>query len=102
MNILASPLRVILFVVLLLTLLYFGKPVLVPVCFGALLAMLFAPLCRWMESKGRARWFGPLLSVIILAVFVAGVVLLLTWQFSDLSKDLQGIEKKASEFGARL
>jgi predicted PurR-regulated permease PerM len=41
----------LLFAILLVLILYFGKPLLIPLIFGALLAMLMAPMCRRFE-----RW----------------------------------------------
>jgi predicted PurR-regulated permease PerM len=102
MNAIAKPLRVLLFVALAFVALYYVQDVLIPFCFGGLLAMLFMPLSRKLESKGIKRWLATLISVIIFLSALTGVVLLLSWQFSDLVKDISGIEQKVKDLISEL
>jgi predicted PurR-regulated permease PerM len=102
MDAIAKPLRVLLFVALAFVALYFAQGVLVPFCFGGLLAMLFAPLSRRMESKGVKRWIAALASVLIFLCIFSGVIFVLSWQFSDLAKDITGIEQKVKDLVAQI
>jgi predicted PurR-regulated permease PerM len=98
MNAIAKPLRVLIFVALTFVGLYYAQGVLVPFCFGGLFAMLFLPVSRRLESKGIKRWMAALACVIIFLIVLAGLVSLLAWQFTDLAKDITGIEQKVKDF----
>lgn len=78
--------------------LYYAKAFLVPVAFASILAMLLIPVSRWMESKGMNRVISSLLSLLILVLFFAGLIGLLSWQLSDLAQNLSGIEQKFQKF----
>ena len=49
---LTRTIQVLLFLFLLFAGLVYARPFLVPLTFAALFAMLFLPLCAWLESKG--------------------------------------------------
>ena len=100
---LQKPVRVLLFLFLLIAGLIYAKPFLVPLVFAALLAMLFLPISRWMERKGIHRAVASIICVLILGAIVVAIVWLFAWQMSDLGKDADKIEqnltKKMKEFG---
>ena len=101
MEILTKPIRFLLFLILLSVALYFGREVLVPFCFAALLSMLFLPLCRKFESWRISRGFASLICVIIFIAAIAIILALLSWQVYDLSKDLSGIEQQIRQYISR-
>jgi predicted PurR-regulated permease PerM len=88
----------LLFMVLITVVLYFGRTLLVPIAFAALLSMLMAPLCRTLDSKGFARWLSALTCVLVLVVVLLGVLAVIGGQFASFSKDIPKIEQKANEF----
>jgi predicted PurR-regulated permease PerM len=88
----------LLFFILLVVLLYFGRAFLIPVVFAALLAMLMAPVCRRLEKVGLNRPFASLVCVLILLLVVVGIGAVITAQFSAFAEDVTMIEKKAKEF----
>lgn len=90
---LSKAIRILLFVVLLSVLLFFGKPFLVPVVFGALFAMLFIPLVRRLE-RGVNKAFAAILCILMLLLLVAGIGALLSWQITDLASDASKIERE--------
>ena len=77
--------------------LYFAKAFLVPLCFAALFAMLFVPVCRRLENAGIGRALSTLICVLIFLAIVAGIVALITWQVTDLTKDLGNVQQKGRE-----
>src|SRR5688572_2504365 len=77
--------------------LYYAKPFLVPVCFGALLAMLFLPLSRWFERKKITKGLSILLCIIIFLVVITGVVWLISWQVTNLASEAGDIESKVRQ-----
>lgn len=98
MEIMSKPIRFLLFFILLFVALYYARAIIIPVCFAGLLAMLFLPLCRKMESKGIGRGLASFICVLIFLAALAGIFSLLSWQLTDLSKDMTGIEQKITSF----
>ena len=94
----ARPFRFLIFSILLMWALYYAQGVLVPLCFGGLLSMLFAPPCRKMEAKGVRRGLAALACVLLFLLIIGGIIFLLSWQFNDLAKDITGIEQKVKGF----
>lgn len=102
MDAIAKPLQIFIVVALAFVAVYFARGVLIPFCFGGLLAMLYLPVCRAMESKGIKRWVATLACVLIFLLALTGVISLLSWQFSDLAKDITGIEQKVKDLTSQL
>lgn len=97
MDVFTKPIRFLLFLSLLTIALYYGREVIIPFCLAGLLAMLFLPVCRKLESKGVKRGLAALICVLILFFTIAGMLALLSWQISDMSKSFTGIEQKISQ-----
>ena len=79
---------------LIVGILYYAKPFLVPLCFGGLLAMLFLPLSRWFENKKIAKGLSILLCIIIFLGLITGIIWLISWQIGDLASESTDIENK--------
>ena len=88
--------------ILLTVVLYFGKTVIVPVTFAALLAMLMAPICRWLDTKGVNRILSCLSCVLILLVTLLIVLSVTIGEIVMFAQDLPQIEKKANELFQNL
>lgn len=86
--------QILLLVILAVTVLYFAKPFLVPVCLAGLFAMLFLPLTRRLEKAGVKRGLATLCCVIIFLLIFSGIIALITWQVTNLTSDLGNIESK--------
>ncbi len=82
--------------------LYFTKSFLVPVVFGGVLAMLFMPLCRWLEGKGLRRWLASIICVLLLLVLLAGVATLLAWQVNGLAQEASKMHEQVSKVAAYM
>lgn len=85
------------FFVLLIVVMYFGRSFLIPICFGALLAMLMAPVCRKVDGWGAHRAISSLACILILVVIIAGVALVVSTQISTFSKNMSQIQSKGKE-----
>jgi predicted PurR-regulated permease PerM len=96
-NLLNRNIRLLLFYILLVVALYYGKPFLVPVIIAALLSMLLLPVTEKLERKGWGKGLSITLSVFILLLIITIIVALLSWQISDLAKDAPNIEKNITE-----
>ncbi|MGN6436932.1 MAG: AI-2E family transporter [Agriterribacter sp.] len=77
--------------------LYFGKPVLIPLFFSILLAMLMAPVCRRLDEKKFPRWLSCAVCIAILLVTFLLLIAIIVMQLSDFLKDLNLIEQKTGE-----
>src|SRR5688572_5618882 len=77
--------------------LYFARPFLVPVCFGGLLAMLFLPASRWLESKGVPRALAILICILFFVSICVGIIWLISWQVTDLTSEVSHIEQKVKD-----
>jgi predicted PurR-regulated permease PerM len=77
--------------------LYFAKPFLVPLTFGIIFAMLFYPMCKWMETKGLGRGFASFIGVLSFVLLISGLVALLAWQLSGMVSEMSGMQEKLSE-----
>jgi predicted PurR-regulated permease PerM len=87
----------LLFFILLVVILYFGKTFLIPIVFAAMLAMLMAPVCRRLDKIGFHRALSSLVCILILAGVIIGMAAIIAAQFAAFSKDIDTIKKKANE-----
>jgi predicted PurR-regulated permease PerM len=94
--------RILLLILLSAALLYFGRPVFVPLAVGALLAMLFTPFTSWMEKKGLSRGPASFISLLSFVAIIAGVVALLSWQVSNITEDLTELKQNITAQLGRL
>ena len=79
-NMVESALRIGLVIILLVITYDIIKPFIVPIVWGAIIAMAAFPLVRWLEPKlgGRRGWASVLVSVSFIALLVAP-----TWSVTD-------------------
>ena len=85
------------FLFLLFSGLYFAREFLIPLTIAGLLAMLFLPLSKKLEKRKIGRGWAALLSILVLLVFIAGVIALLSWQMSDIAKDADQMKQHLQE-----
>lgn len=74
--------------------LYFAKPFLVPVCLAGLFAMFFLPLSRRFEKWGVNKGLAAVFCLLTFLFVISGIILLVSWQLSNLTSDLGSIEEK--------
>lgn len=85
------------FIILVVVVLYFGKVFLVPIVFGALLAMLMAPMCRRFERWGFSRLLATVGCILILIFVIVGIGAVISNQFSTFMENLSQIQSKGKE-----
>jgi len=83
----------LLFFVLFFTALVFAKPFLVPLCFGALFAMLLLPVAEKIEKR-TGKVPAILISILGMVLLVAGLFFLLGWQMTDIASDASKMEQQ--------
>lgn len=90
---------VLLAVTLTVTVLYFGKSLIILSLVSALLAFLFLPLARSIERWGAPRWAGAALVTLLLVSIVLGGFFLVGWQISRFGADLPSLQKAFADKG---
>jgi predicted PurR-regulated permease PerM len=75
--------------------LHFGKDFLMPLSIGAVLATLFLPLCKWLESKKTPRGLAAVVCLLLLILSIASVGTLLGWQIFELTEDFELIKQRS-------
>jgi predicted PurR-regulated permease PerM len=88
---------VLLFFVLLGGILYFAKPFIVPFTIAGLLAMLLFPVTERLMKWGINESVSIVMSILLAAIVLAGLVLLLGHQISNFADQLPLIKQKAAE-----
>ena len=89
--------RNLLFLVLITIVLYYGRPILIPVVFAIMLSMLMAPLCRWLDARGFPRAISSLVCVFILLLIFLGILTIIMAQLSGFIQELPMFEQKTNE-----
>jgi predicted PurR-regulated permease PerM len=87
----------LLLIVLTGVILWFGKPVLVPIMLGALLAMLMAPVCRLLDEKGCHRAVSSAACIFILVCAICGILAIVIAQISSFVEDFAQLQHKTKD-----
>lgn len=82
--------------------LYFGRPVLVPLFFSVIFAMLMGPVCRALDKKGWQRGWSCTACVFILMIAMALLILIVVLQISEFVGSLDKIQTKADDYYHQL
>jgi predicted PurR-regulated permease PerM len=80
--------------VLLFIIVSYGKFILMPVAFSAFFAMLLNPLVRLFERWKLSRAFSIILSLLAVAIILAGVLSLISAQFIQFSERIPEVTQK--------
>jgi predicted PurR-regulated permease PerM len=87
---------VLLAVILTAVILYFARPVFMPLALAGILALVVLRPCSWLENRGIPRAATALLSGILFVCAVALVVLLINWYIHRFAMDLPQLEQKTA------
>jgi predicted PurR-regulated permease PerM len=83
--------------VLIVIILVYAKPFLVPLTFAALLSMLLLPITKWLQGKGIHKAIATLLSVLVLVAFFSLVIFFMSWQLNDIAGDASKLEQQVAQ-----
>jgi predicted PurR-regulated permease PerM len=87
----------LLLAILLVIVLFYGKVVLIPIVFAAMLAMLMAPVCRRLDKWGAHRGVSSFVCIFILLIVLSGMLLIVIAEISSFASEFSAIEKKAND-----
>lgn len=86
---------------LLITLIIFGmivaKPILVPLAFAVVVAVLLTPMCNFLESYKVPRFLAAILSILVALTFVSGLIFFTYHQIVGFADDITIIEERLNE-----
>ena len=85
--------KILLLLVLTVAILFYGKSFLIPPAFAALFAMLLLPVSVKLRSWHLGEGLSVFLSVFFFVLLLAGILSVLAWQFSEVSKNADAIER---------
>ena len=89
-----SVIKKLLLIFLIFSALYFAKEFLMPLFIGGILATLFLPLSKWLESKRISRSISVLFCLVVLLLIIAIFIGLLGWKISEFFTDVDLIKEK--------
>jgi predicted PurR-regulated permease PerM len=99
---LSNSVYLLLLLVLVLGILYFAKPVFMPLAIAAVLALVFMPFCQWLEKKGINRVLAAIFCGLGFTLIISAVISLLTWHIKHIGTDLSGVQQDFSHLIAHF
>ena len=91
---LLKPALILITAVLIVVIVVYAKPFLLPLTFAGLLSMLLLPVVKWLQRKKVPHVAAILLSILIFVAFFAAVFLFTGWQVSTIAQDSAGLEQQ--------
>lgn len=93
---LAKAFRILSILVLIVVILVYARPFLVPLAFAGVLSMLLLPVARWLERKGINKVIAVLLALLLFLAFFAALFFFIGWQLSSLTEDTAKMEQQVT------
>jgi len=98
----SSIIKKLLLVFLIIAGLFFAKSFLIPLCIAGILATLFLPFCKWLELRKVPKVLAVLICLLVLLLTITGIVMLLSWQISQLANDFSLLTQKVEGIGNNI
>jgi len=97
-----SYLNYLLFILASVILLYLGRVLFIPLCFGLLIAMVLYPFCKWLEKHQWPRSLAVAVCLMLLTILFAAVVWGLLWQLNFLKNEIPSLISKMQSAANQL
>jgi len=89
-------------IILTTTVLYFGKPVFMPLAIAGVLALVFLPFCRWLEKNGMGMVASSIICGAVFTFLVVAVLLFIYYYFNQMATDLSGVVNTISDYNHHI
>lgn len=86
--------QILLFIIIVFTLFYFGATFLIPFVFGIFFATLMSPFANMAERMWNNRIFSSLLGTLVVLIVVGGVMYIFVYQMSLFVSDISSIRNE--------
>lgn len=93
---------ILLFLFLLFGGLYYAAEFLIPVTIASFLAMVFIPLCVWLENRGFHTAMASLVCTLIFLIACASLVWLISWQIGNFAEDTHKLQEMVTGMARRI
>jgi predicted PurR-regulated permease PerM len=94
---LAKAVRILLVLILLVVILVYAKPFLVPLAFAGIFSLLLLPVARWIEKRGINKAVATLLTLLAFLSVFAALFFFIGWQVSNITEDASQMEQQFSQ-----
>lgn len=91
-----APLKLMLFIIGISVILYFGRDVFIPASFALFISFVLYPICAWLQRRGIGNMAAVIISVLILLVLALALVTLLLSQFLSFTEEWPALQLKMS------
>lgn len=88
---------ILLFVILLTLVMYFGKAFLIPLLFAIFFCLLLCPVCNRLEKWGFGRISSTLIGILIIILFIGGIISIIAIEANKISEDIPAMKTRAGE-----
>jgi predicted PurR-regulated permease PerM len=89
-------------IVLTTAILYFGKPVFMPLAIAGVLALVFMPFARWMERHGTGMVTSSIICGTVFMLLITGVIIFVSYNFKQMTTDLSGVMDTISTYNHHM
>lgn len=86
--------QILLFIIIVITLFYFGATFLIPFVFGIFFAILMSPFANMIEKVWNNRIFSSLIGTLVVLIVVGGVMYIFVYQMSLFVSDISSIRNE--------
>lgn len=97
-----KPLIVLQYVFFLVVLLYWAKPLLIPLSVALLVSFILYPFCRWLERHKIARMGAIGIGLIVFLGIIGSIFTLLSYQFSSFMREWPALKTKFNTLVAEV
>src|SRR5436190_11046291 len=87
-----SLIEILLYVILISAILYFGKTLFIPLCFSLQISFILYPICKWLQGKGVSQSISIGIALFLLSLLLVAIIYLLTTQLLGFMNEWQIIE----------
>jgi predicted PurR-regulated permease PerM len=86
------------FIILTTAMLYFAKPVLMPLAIAGMFALVFMPFCQWLERKGCHTVVASLICGLLFTLLIGGFILVVFWHVQHIAADFSDIRQHFTDY----
>lgn len=95
-------LLVMIFTGVLLYFLIVGKSIFIPLAMGGFFAILFTPMCNWMESKNTPRVLSSVFALLVMIALVGGLLAFVIGTVTSFTNDFENVTGRIQQVAHQI